>query len=87
MTSARGRCADVAVGLALDERAAGLYSGPGLAARVLATLDRRGEQSLRKEFDAVKIKVGSAMIALLVAVMLWLLGSHTVDWLLSTLPH
>lgn len=36
----------------------------------------------------MKIKVGSATVALLVAVMLWLLGSHTVDWLLSTgLPH
>lgn len=43
---------------------------------------------MRKEFDAVKIKMGSATVALLVAVMLWLLGSHTVDWLLSTaLPH
>ena len=36
----------------------------------------------------MKIKIGSGAVGLLVAVMLWLLVSHSVDWLVSTgLPH
>ena len=32
--------------------------------------------------------MGAAAAAVVVAVMLWLLGSHSVEWLLTTgLPH
>ncbi|EFG78269.1 hypothetical protein HMPREF0591_1825 [Mycobacterium parascrofulaceum ATCC BAA-614] len=34
--------------------------------------------------NTVKIRMGLAAVALLVAVMVWLLASHTLDWVLST---
>lgn len=41
-----------------------------------------------KGTNVVKIKVGAATVGLVVAVMLWLLASHTVHWVVSTgLPH
>lgn len=49
---------------------------------------RAGLANDEKGSGNVKIKVGSATVAVLVALMLWLLVSHSVDWLLSTgLPH
>lgn len=54
------------------------------AAERLAGSDSKYE----KGTDKVKIKIGSSAAAVVVALMLWLLASHSVDWLVSVgLPH